>query len=132
MPLPGADCLQSVSGNSRVLDTLASKLRVEANSQSISLLPTFEQLESGAWHHVRQPVHANVQLEADPSCLTTTWSIHGVCCTSNHSPAIPFSSTSCRSQMAAPDHPIAENSLYVLWWPATMEIFEFRRNRKTI
>ena len=28
--LPGADCLQSVSGNSRVLDTLDTKLRVEA------------------------------------------------------------------------------------------------------
>ena len=48
--LPEADCLQSVSGNSRVLDTLDTKLRVEAYYQSGSLSPAVEQLESGARH----------------------------------------------------------------------------------
>jgi len=38
--------LQSVSGNSRVLDTLDTKLRVEAYYQSGSLPPAVEQLES--------------------------------------------------------------------------------------
>ena len=112
MPLPGADCLQSLSGNSRVLDTLNAKLQVEANYQSGSLPPAFEQLTSGVWHS--DLLHLDVQLEAVPGSSVTTRSIPGVCCTSNHSPAIPFSSTSCRSQMAAPDLPVVENPLHVL------------------
>jgi len=39
--------LQSVSGNSGALDTLNAKLQVEANYQSGSLPPAFEQLTSG-------------------------------------------------------------------------------------
>ena len=50
VPLPGADCLQSVSGNSGALDTLDSKLLVPANFQSSCSPRSFEQLESGAWH----------------------------------------------------------------------------------
>ena len=109
MPLPGADCLQWLSGNSRVLDTLDTKLRVEANSQSISLPPTFEQLESGVWHS--QPVHANVQLEAVPGSSLTIWSIPGACCTPPHAPAIPSHFPPRRSQMAAPDGQVVENEL---------------------
>ena len=89
--LPGADCLQSVSGNSRVLDTLDTKLRVEAYYQSGSLSPAVEQLESGAWNS--QLLRLDVQLEAVPGSWVTTWSIPGVCCTSPHSPAIPSHST---------------------------------------
>ena len=85
--LPEADCLQSVSGNSRVLDTLDAKLQVEANYQSGSLPPAFEQLTSGVWHS--QLLHLDVQLEAVPGSSLTTWSIPGVCCTSPHSPAAP-------------------------------------------
>ena len=89
--LPGADCLQSVSGSSRVLDTLDTKLRVEAYYQSGSLSPAVEQLESGAWNS--QLLRLDVQLEAVPGSSVTTWSIPGVCCTSPHSPAIPSHST---------------------------------------
>ena len=89
--LPGADCLQSVSGNSRVLDTLDTKLRVEAYYQSGSLPPAVEQLESGARNS--QLLHLDVQLEAVPGSSVTTWSIPGVCCTSPHSPATPSHST---------------------------------------
>ena len=89
--LPGADCLQSVSGNSRVLDTLDTKLRVEAYYQSGSLPPAVEQLESGARNS--QLLHLDVQLEAVPGSSVTIWSITGVCCTSPHSPATPSHST---------------------------------------
>ena len=89
--LPGAERLQSVSGNSRVLDTLDTKLRVEAYYQSGSLSPAVEQLESGAWNS--QLLRLDVQLEAVPGSSVTTWSIPGVCCTSPHSPAIPSHST---------------------------------------
>ena len=85
--LPGAERLQSVSGNSRVLDTLDTKLRVEAYYQSGSLSPAVEQLESGAWNS--QLLRLDVQLEAVPGSSVTTWSIPGVCCTSPHSPVIP-------------------------------------------
>ena len=72
--------------NSRVLDTLDTKLRVEVYYQSGSLLPAVEQLESGARNS--QLLHLDVQLEAVPgSSVTNTWSIPGVCCTSPHSPA---------------------------------------------
>ena len=106
MPLPGADCLQSVSGNSRVLDTLDAKLQVEANYQSGSLPPAFEQLTSGVWHS--QLLHLDVQLEAVPGSSLTTWSIPGVCCTPPHSPAIPSHFPPRRSQMAAPDGQVGE------------------------
>ena len=56
--------MQSVSGNSRVLDTLDTKLRVEAYYQLGSLPSAFEQLESGAWHS--QLLHLIVDLEVDP------------------------------------------------------------------
>ena len=85
--LPGADCLQSISGNSRVLDTLDTKLRVEAYYQSGSLSPAVEQLESGAQNS--QLPDLDVELELDPGSSVTTWSIPGVCCTSPHSPATP-------------------------------------------
>ena len=89
--LPEADCLQSVSGNSRVLDTLDAKLQVPANFKSGCSSRAFEQLESGVWHS--QLPDPNVQLEAVPGSSVTTWSIPGVCCTSPHSPAIPSHST---------------------------------------
>ena len=79
--------MQSVSGNSRVLDTLDTKLRVEAYYQSGSLSPAVEQLESGAWNS--QLPDLDVELELDPGSSVTTWSITGVCCTSTHSPATP-------------------------------------------
>ena len=114
MPLPGADCFQSVSGNSRVLDTLDAKFQVEANYQSGSLPPALEQLTSGVWHS--QLLHLDVQLEAVPGSSVTTWSIPGACCTSPHSPAAPSLIPSARrSQMAAPDSPIVENPLPILW-----------------
>ena len=89
--LPEADCLQSVSGNSRVLDTLDAKLQVPANFKSGCSSRAFEQLESGARHS--QLLHLDVQLKAVPGSSVTTWSIPGVCCTSPHSPAIPSHST---------------------------------------
>ena len=79
--------MQSVSGNSRVLDTLDTKLRVEAYYQSGSLPPAVEQLESGAQNS--QLPDLDVELELDPGSSVTTWSIPGVCCTSPHSPATP-------------------------------------------
>ena len=85
--LPEADCLQSVSGNSRVLDTLDAKLQVPANFKSGCSSRAFEQLESGARHS--QLLHLDVQLKAVPGSSVTTWSITGVCCTSPHSPATP-------------------------------------------
>ena len=85
--LPEADCLQSVSGNSRVLDTLDAKLQVPANFKSGCSSRAFEQLESGARHS--QLLHLDVQLKAVPGSSVTTWSIPGVCCTSPHSPAAP-------------------------------------------
>ena len=42
--IAGADCLQSVSGNSKVLDMLDLKLQVPMNYQSINLLRAVEQL----------------------------------------------------------------------------------------
>ena len=68
--------MQSVSGNSGVLDTLDTKLRVEAYYQSGSLPPAVEQLESGVWHS--QLPDPNVQLKAVPGSSVTTWSIPGV------------------------------------------------------
>ena len=67
--------MQSVSGNSGVLDTLDTKLRVEAYYQSGSLPPAVEQLESGVWHS--QLPDQNVQLKAVPGSSVTTWSIPG-------------------------------------------------------
>ena len=85
--LPEADCLQSVSGNSRVLDTLDAKLQVPANFKSGCSSRAFEQLESGARHS--QLLHLDVQLKAVPGSSVTTWSITGVCCPSPPPPATP-------------------------------------------
>ena len=82
-----ADYLQSVSGNSRVLDTLGLKSQVVAYDQSSHLLRAVEQLESRARQPL--PVHPNVQLEAVPGSTVTSTSIPGACCTPPHSPAIP-------------------------------------------
>ena len=92
-----ADYLQSVSGNSRVLDTLGLKSQVVAYDQSSHLLRAVEQLESRARHCLQ--VAQNVQLEVDPDSLSTTWSIPGVCCTSAHPPAMPSHPAARRSQI---------------------------------
>ena len=107
--LPGADCLQSVSGNSRVLDTLGLKSQVVAYDQSSHLLRAVEQLESRARHspHIL-PI---VQLEADPGPTATSTSLPGACCTPPHAPAIPSHFPPRRSQMAAPDGQVVENEL---------------------
>ena len=108
-----------------MLDTLDTKLRVEAYYQSGSLPPAVEQLESGVWNS--QLPDPNVQLKAVPGSSVTTWSIPGVCCTSPHSPAIPSHSTAARrSQIAAADCPFDENALPIPCWPGTVEIVGFR------
>ena len=121
--------MQSVAGNSRVLDTLDTKLRVEAYYQSGSLPPAVEQLESGVWYS--QLPDPNVQLEAVPGSSVTTWSIPGVCCTSPHSPAIPSHFPARYSQMAAADGPVGEIPLPTPCWKWTVETFGFRRNWNT-
>ena len=119
-----ADYLQSVSGNSRVLDTLGLKSQVVAYDQSSHLLRAVEQLESRARHCLQ--VAQNVQLEVDPDSLSTTWSIPGVCCTSAHPPAIPSHPAARRSQIAAADRPVGENAILIPWWPGTVDIFGVR------
>ena len=79
--------MQSVSGNSRVLDTLGLKSQVVAYDQSTNLLRAVEQLESRARHPL--PVHPNVQVGAARGFTITSRSIPGACCTFAHSPAIP-------------------------------------------
>ena len=73
VPLPGANCLQLVSGNSRVLDTLDAKLQVRASYKSINLLRAVEQLMGGARHS--QLFHKIVDLEVDLGFLMTSRSI---------------------------------------------------------
>ena len=124
--IAGADCLQSVSGNSRVLDTLGLKSQVVAYDQSSHLLRAVEQLESRARQPL--PVHPNVQLEAVPGSTVTSTSIPGACCTPPHSPAIPSHPPPRRSQMAAVDRPVDDNAILIPWWPRTVEIFGVRVN----
>ena len=112
--------MQSVSGNSRVLDTLGLKSQVVAYDQSSHLLRAVEQLESRARHCLQ--VAQNVQLEVDPDSLSTTWSIPGACCTPPHSPAIPSHPPPRRSQMAAVDRPVDDNAILIPWWPRTVDI----------
>ena len=116
--------MQSVSGNSRVLDTLGLKSQVVAYDQSSHLLRAVEQLESRARHCLQ--VAQNVQLEVDPDSLSTTWSIPGVCCTSAHPPAMPSHPAARRSQIAAADRPVGENAILIPWWPGTVDIFGVR------
>ena len=127
--MAGADCFQSESGNSRVLDTLDLKLQVATNYKSTNLLRAVEQLESRARHspHIL-PI---VQLEADPGPTATSTSLPGACCTPPHSPAIPSHSPPRRSQMAAPDGQVVENELSPPRRPAALETFKFRRNWNT-
>ena len=72
-----------------MLDTLDVKWRVIAFDKSTILLRAVGQLKSRALH--AHPCHAIVELGADPGSLVTSWRIYGACCTSPHSPAIPFS-----------------------------------------
>ena len=73
--LPGADVLQAESSNSRVLYTLDVKSRVIAFDESSLMLRAVGQLKSRAWR--ARPVHAAVEVEADPGSLVTSRSISG-------------------------------------------------------
>ena len=95
--IAGADCLQSVSGNSRVLDTLGLKSQVVAYDQSSHLLRAVEQLESRARQPL--PVHPSLQVGAARGFTITSRSIPGACCTFAHSPAIPSHPPPRRSQL---------------------------------
>ena len=70
--------MQSVSGNSRVLDTLGLKSQVVAYDQSTNLLRAVEQLESRARQPL--PVHPNVQVGAARGFTITSRSIPGARC----------------------------------------------------
>ena len=63
-----------------MLDTLDVKWRVIAFDNSNLLLRAVGQLESRAWH--AHPLHADVQLEADPGGLLTYRSMPGACAVS--------------------------------------------------
>ena len=112
--------MQSVSGNSRVLDTLGLKSQVVAYDQSTNLLRAVEQLESRARQPL--PVHPNVQVGAARGFTITSRSIPGACCTFAHSPAIPSHPPPRRSQMAAVDRPVDDNAILIPWWPGTVDI----------
>ena len=114
--------MQSVAGNSRVLDTLDTKLRVEAYYQSGSLPPAVEQLESGARNS--QLHHLDVQLEAVPG-----YYLEHSRCVLHTPPRHLLIPPARRSQMAAPDRPVGETSLPIPCWPGTVETVGFRRLR---